>query len=408
MAAFDYIALNSSGKEEKGVLEGDNPRQIRQQLRDKGLTPLEVAESSGGGKSSSSEKKSLFTVNRGISASELALITRQLSTLINSGLPLEESLQAVSQQSEKQRIKSLILSVRSKVLEGHTLADGFAEFPKVFPEIYLATVAAGEQSGHLDGVLDRLADYTENRQATRQKVSMALIYPVILVMMALLIVTGLLAYVVPQVVQVFDSLDQELPTLTTSLIAVSDFIRSWGIYVAIAIAAGVSLFKRHIRDEAALFRFHKLLLKLPMIAKLIKGYNTGRFARTLSILAASGVPVMEALKISSAVVTNRPMRKAVEAATLQVREGSSLSRALENSKLFPPMMLNLIASGESSGQLEDMLERAAEHQEREMESTMAVFLGLFEPLVILFMGIAVLIIVLAILLPIFELNQMVG
>ncbi|MDQ7075853.1 MAG: type II secretion system inner membrane protein GspF [Gammaproteobacteria bacterium] len=408
MAAFDYIALNAKGREEKGVLEGDNPRQIRQQLREKGLTPLEVKESSGGGKSSKTEQKSLFTLQRGISPAELALVTRQLSTLINSGLPLEESLRAVAQQSEKQRITSMILSIRSKVLEGHTLADGFAEFPKVFPEIYLATVAAGEQSGHLDGVLDRLADYTENRQATRQKVSMALIYPIILVMMALLIVTGLLAYVVPQVVQVFDSLDQELPGLTTGLIAVSDFIRSWGIYVAIIITAGVLLFKRHIRDEAALFRFHKVLLKLPMIAKLIKGHNTGRFARTLSILAASGVPVLEALKISSAVVTNRPMRRAVEAATLQVREGSSLSRALENSKLFPPMMLNLIASGESSGQLEAMLERAAEQQEREMEGTMAIFLGLFEPLVILFMGIAVLIIVLAILLPIFELNQMVG
>ncbi|MDQ7015999.1 MAG: type II secretion system F family protein, partial [Gammaproteobacteria bacterium] len=202
MAAFDYIALNAKGREEKGVLEGDNARQIRQQLRDKGLTPLEVKAASGGGKNSNNEKTPLFSLQRGISASELALITRQLSTLINSGLPLEESLQAVSRQSEKQRIKSMMLSIRSKVLEGHTLADGFAEFPKVFPEIYLATVAAGEQSGHLDGILDRLADYTENRQATRQKVSMALIYPIILVLMALLIVTGLLAYVVPQVVQV--------------------------------------------------------------------------------------------------------------------------------------------------------------------------------------------------------------
>ena len=277
----------------------------------------------------------------------------------------------------------------------------------MFPEIFQATVAAGEQSGHLDAVLERLADYTESRQVTRNKINTALFYPIILVVLALGIVTMLLTYIVPQVVAVFDDLGQQLPLLTRSLIGLSEFLQAWGLILLAAVVAAVWLFRRALRIETNRMRFHRLLLRLPVLARLIRGLNAARFARTLSILAASGVPVLQALSIAAEVGSNRPMREAVRQAGPQVREGSSLNRALDRSGYFPPMVLHLIASGESSGSLDQMLERAAVHQEREMETRIGLILGMFEPAVILFMGLVVMIIVLAILLPIFELNQLV-
>ena len=404
MGAFDYVALDVKGRQQKGVLEGDNPRQIRQRLREKKLTPLNVTEVAR--KETKAEAGS-FSVRRGISAADLALITRQLATLVQSGLPVEEALYAVSQQTERARVASLILAVRARVLEGHALGAAFSDFPRVFPELYHATVTAGEQSGHLDTVLARLADYTEARQETGTKISVALFYPCILVFLALAIVTGLMAYIVPQIVGVFENTNAELPVLTKMLIALSDFVRNWGLAVVAAIAVGVFLFRRGLRNDNFREQVHHFLLRLPFISRLVRGFNTARFARTLSILAGSGVPVLEALKISSAVVTNLPMRVAILKATTQVREGSSIKRALEQSGLFPPMVIHLIASGEASGNLDDMLERAAGQQEREMDTNLSVFLGLFEPLIILFMGLVVLVIVLAILLPIFAQSQLI-
>jgi general secretion pathway protein F len=301
----------------------------------------------------------------------------------------------------------MILSVRSRVMEGHPLATGLGDFPHVFPELYRATVAAGEQSGHLDVVLERLADYTEKRQALRSKIQLALFYPAMLTLMALAVTTGLLTYVVPQVVQVFENIGQELPWLTRALIALSDFLRAYGIVLLLAIVGAVVGFNYSLKNSANLWRFHALLHGLPLIARLMRGLNTARFARTLSILAASGVPVLEALRISAQVLSSLPMRDAVEEAAARVREGSSLAGALEKSGYFPPMALHLIASGEASGKLESMLERAAENQERELETIISALMGLFEPLLILVMGGLVLIIVLAILLPIFDLNQLV-
>ncbi|VAW78571.1 General secretion pathway protein F [hydrothermal vent metagenome] len=407
MGAFEYVALDAGGREKKGVLEGDTPRQIRQQLRDQGLTPLEVQEASQRENKSSSRRPG-GGLRRGISATDLSLITRQLATLVKSGLPLEEALQAASQQNEKPRLQSMLLAVRARVMEGHTLATGLGDFPHVFPELYRTTVSAGEQSGHLDVVLERLADYTENRQQMQQKIQLALFYPAMLTLVAVLVVVGLMTYVVPQVVQVFENIGQDLPALTQGLIAVSDFMRSYGIVMLLLIGAGVATFSWTLRQEGPKRRFHQFLLKLPLIGRLERGVNAGRFARTFSIVTASGVPVLDGLRIAAEVMANLPMREAVEDAAQKVSEGASISAALDSSGYFPPMTVHLIASGESSGKLEEMLERAAINQEREIETLISAVMGLFEPILILLMGGVVLVIVLAILLPIFNLNELVA
>ncbi|MDH3452686.1 MAG: type II secretion system F family protein, partial [Gammaproteobacteria bacterium] len=324
MSAFDYVALDPRGRERKGIMEGDNARQIRQLLRERGLSPLSVDEIARGERKRSTGP----LVRRRVGAADLALVTRQLATLVQSGMPVEEALQAVSQQTEKPRVSALILAVRARVLEGHSLGAALADFPRVFDELYFATVTAGEQSGHLSTVLERLADYTETRQATRSRVSVALFYPSILCVLALSIVALLLAYIVPQVVEVFEGLDAELPWLTQALIAVSDFIRAWGWYLLAAIAVGVWLFRRALHVESFRERIHRIVLRLPYIQRLARGLNSERFARTLSILTASGVPVLDALKIAAAVVANLPMRSAVLKAANQVREGRSLEKSL--------------------------------------------------------------------------------
>jgi general secretion pathway protein F len=403
MPAFEYTVLDPRGRERHGVLEGDNPRQVRQQLREQGLAPLAVEEvvrrekKAGGG----------LSLSRSISATDLALITRQMATLVRSGLPLEETLKTVSRQSEKDRLRSMLLAVRSRVMEGHSLATGLGDFPHVFPELYRATVAAGEESGHLDVVLERLADYTENRQQMRQKITLALFYPALLTGIALLVTIGLLTYVVPEVVRVFENIGQQLPVLTRGLIAVSDFLRNYGLMLLLVLVAAVVGFRMMLRRPGARTALHGVMHRTPLLARLVRGLNTARFARTFSILAASGVPVLEAMRISAQVLASLPMRSAVETAAERVREGSSIAAALERSGYFPPMTVQLIASGETSGQLEQMLERAAVNQERELETLIAYLMGLFEPLLILTMGGVVLVIVLAILLPIFDLNQLV-
>ena len=403
MGAFAYTALDTRGRQRKGVLEGDTPRQVRQQLREQGLTPLEVmaaAEKEG-------KVTRRFSFQRGISSTDLALITRQLATLVRSALPVEEALLAVSQQTERPRLHSMLLAVRARVMEGHTLASGLSQFPHVFPEIFRATVAAGEHSGHLDGVLERLADYAESRQQLRQKLSLAMIYPIILTSMAIAIVTGLLVYVVPQVVQVFEHTGQKLPLLTRALIGLSAFIRSYGLLLLVLIVIGVIFARIMLKRPDVRRRWHLSMLHMPLFGRLVRGVNTARFTRTLSILAGSGVPVLEGMRISGEVISNIPMREAVDEAALRVREGTSMSKSLAASGLFPPLMVHLIASGESSGKLDDMLERAAANQERELETLISTMLGILEPLLILVMGVVVLLIVLAILLPIFDLNQLV-
>jgi len=409
MGAFEYVAVDSAGREHKGVLEGDTPRHVRQLLREQSMLPVAVKEVTEQETSHAGVGTGRLSIRyqRGLSAADLSLVTRQLATLVKSSLPLEEALFAVSQQTDKPRVRNIMLGVRSKVMEGHTLADSLAEFPNSFPEIYRATIAASEQSGHLDAVMERLADYTENREALRSRTLGAMLYPVLLFVVCVAIVFFLLVSVVPKVVEVFRNSEAELPLLTQALIAGSDFMRAYGLLLCAAIGVAIWLFRRALRVESNRRRWHEFLLRLPLIGKVVRGSNTARFARTLSTLTASTVPVLDALRISGEVVTNLPMKAAVNDAAVRVREGAAIGRSLGASRLFPPMMIHLISSGESSGELDTMLERAAQHQERELDSVLQAVVGLLGPLMILLMGGLVLVIVMAMLLPIFELNQLV-
>jgi general secretion pathway protein F len=404
MGAFEYTALDAGGRERKGILEGDTPRQVRQQLREKQLLPVSVTEVA---QKEAKDQKRTFKFSGRVSSSDLALFTRQLATLVRAALPLEESLLAVSQQTEKPRVQTIVMGVRARVMEGHTLASGFGDFPRVFPEIYRATVAAGEQSGHLDTVLERLADYTESREEIRQKIMGAMLYPIALTVMCFGIVSGLLVYVVPKVVGVFESSKAELPFITQCLIGLSGFFRDYGLYFLIAGVLAFIGLSRWLKKPGPRRRFHRFQLRIPIIGKLARGFNTARFTRTLSILTASSVPVLEALRISGEVITNLPMRDAVNEAAQRVREGAPIGRSLATSKLFPPMTIHLISSGESSGELEDMLERAAISQERELDGILTALVGLLGPGLIVLMGLFVMGIVFAMLLPIFEMNQLI-
>jgi general secretion pathway protein F len=403
MGAYQYVAVDPRGKEHRGVLEGDTPRHVRQLLRERQLLPVEVAEVEA------RERKSQrhFSLFKGISGLDLALLTRQLATLVKAGLPLDEALFAVSEHTEKPRLKSIILGVRAKVLEGHSLAAGLDDFPHAFPVVYRATVMAGEQAGQLDLVLERLADYTESRHGLRQKVAQAMVYPILLTSIALIIIVVMLIAVVPKVVGVFETTGQELPTMTRALIAISNLVQDWWFLLLAIIVGAVLGARRLLRQEHIRRRVHGWLLRAPIFGRVTRGLNTARFTRTLSILTASGVPALEALRISASVIANLPMRAAVEEAAVRVREGGAIGRSLSQSKLFPPMSIHLISSGEASGELDSMLERAANHQENEMDGLLAAMLSVLEPLLIVIMGLVVLAIVMAILLPIFQINQLV-
>ena len=403
MGAFQYVAVDPRGKEQKGVLEGDSARQVRQLLRERSLMPVQLDEV----ESRERKQSRSFSLRQNVGGLDLAIITRQLATLVRAGLPLDEALQAASQQTEKPRLKSIILGVRAKVLEGHTLASGLDDFPQAFPPVYRATVAAGEQAGQLDTVLERLADFTESRHGLSQKISQAMIYPIVLTTLSLGIVVFMLIFIVPKVVGVFEATGQELPVLTRGLIALSGFIQSWWWALMLGIAIAVVGIARTLAQEGPRKRFHRVLLRLPVIGRVVRGVNTARFTRTLAILSSSGVPVVDSLRITAAVVVNLPMRDAINEASIRVREGAAIGRSLAQSKLFPPMTMHLISSGEASGELDEMLDRAANHQESEMDSLLASLLGLLEPALIVIMGGMVLTIVLAILLPIFQINQIV-
>lgn len=405
MAAFEYQALDNKGKQHKGVLEADSSRQVRQQLRDKGWMPLSVDAAND------KQKKTGFlaSFSRGpsLSTPDLALITRQLATLIAAGLPIDEALKAVSEQSEKQAIKSMVLSIRAKVLEGHTLADALKEFPRAFPHLYRATVSAGEHAGHLDGVLNKLADYTESQQAAQTKIKLAAMYPIILCIVAIGIVIGLLTYVVPDIVDVFVRNGQDLPALTQLMLDISHLITNYGLIIAITLAVSWSSFIYALRNPKFKYKYHLFLLTAPGIKNFTKSANTARYISTLAILSSSGVPLVEAMRIASQVVENLPIQAGVKEATTQVSEGGSLSRALTTTGYFSPMMLHMIASGETSGELDDMLARTSAQQQATLEATIEALVKMFEPLMLLTMGAIVATIVTAIMLPILELQNMV-
>lgn len=401
MAAYTYVALTSSGKTQKGVIEGDSPRQVGETLRQQQLTPLEIHIVKG----KKFEKKFFLKLGQRIAITDLALMTRQLATLLAAGLPVEETLLGVSEQVEKPALKQILLGVRSKILEGHTLAHGLSQFPQAFPELYCATVGAGEQTGKLDVILNRLADYTEQQQKMRQKIKQALIYPSVMAFVAIAIVAFLLVFVVPKIVGVFNTTGQTLPGVTLFLIGLSNYARQYGLYLLLLCIAGIVLFRYLLRRENIRLAWHRFLLRLPLIGYTIKTINTARYARTFGILSIAGVPVLDAMHVSSTLITNLPMRQSISKASEKVREGSNINTALKQTGYFSPMTLHLIASGERSGRLEELLERAADNQDNEVTRMIETGLTLFEPAIILVMGSIVLFIVLAILLPIFSLNQ---
>ncbi|MDH3669696.1 MAG: type II secretion system inner membrane protein GspF [Gammaproteobacteria bacterium] len=404
MAAFEYQALDLRGRTIKGVIEGDAERQVRSALRDKGLTPLQVDVIAA---ETAVKAPGRRPWRRGISGADLALLTRQFATLVRAGMTIEECLTALIEQTESTRARTVLAGVRGRVLEGQSLARGIEAFPQAFPDIYQHMVEAGEQSGQLAQVLERLADYTEDRQALRQKVVLAFIYPALVTLVAIVIVTFLLINVVPQVTRVFENTGQTLPLVTRVLIMTSDFVRAGGVWWLVGIAVIFVGVRVMLRNKRMHRYWHGLLLKLPLVGRLVRGVNAARFASTLGILTSSGIPLLQAMQSAVLVVANLPMRAAVDDALRQVREGAGLARALGKAKLFPPLVIHLIASGEASGNLDIMLARAAETQARELENWVRALTALLEPVMILVVGAVVGFIVLAMLLPIFEMNQLI-
>jgi len=408
MGAFEYQALDQRGKTRKGVSQGDSARHVRQILRDQGLVPLSVTDVEEERRDSASATGRPPKRRARIGTNELAVITRQFATLLESGLTIEEALTALVNQAEGYQVKSVLSGIRSQVVEGRSLASSIASYPRSFPEIYQASVDAGEQTGNLSIVLERLADYVENRQELQQRISIALIYPVILTVVSILIVVGLLTYVVPKVVEVFENTGQTLPLLTRILIACGDFLQAYGLWIGGGIVAAMLLALEVFRHDKPKFWLHRRFLRLPGTRRLSRGLNTARMARTLAIMVGSGVPLLASMRAAEGVVSNVVLRANLSEAAREVAEGVSINRALGRRGNFPPLLIQMVASGESSGQLGPMLEKAASVMEREIESRIAVLVGLFEPFMILLMGGIVLMIVLAILLPIFELNQLIG
>jgi general secretion pathway protein F len=404
LAAFEYAALDVRGRQKKGVLEADSLRQTRQLLRDQGLVPLNVepasehkARSSGGG----------FSFRRRLGPLDRVLLTRQLATLIAAGLPVEEALHAVAQQSERQHVRALVMGIRSRVLEGHSLASSLAQYPRSFNDMFRSTVASGEQSGHLDQVLENLADYQERQFESRRDVEMAMLYPVVLSLLAFAIVGALMVYVVPDMVGVIENMGQELPTSTRILIGLSEFVQGyWWLLLALVIG-GVAGGRWLLAQPGIRLSWDRRKLGLPLLSRITRSSNAARYANTLSILTSSGVPLVEAMNIAAEVVSNKWLQRRLGDSTQRVSEGSSLRAALEGVGHFPPMLLHMVASGESSGELDAMLDKVARYQQAEVERIVTTLVRLFEPLMLVVMGGVVMFIVMAILLPILNMNQLV-
>lgn len=415
MPGFRFTAYDIDGREQRGVLESDSARLARAQLREKGLFPLDVAEIEAANDADAGGLFSVFSRRKRLATADLARVTRQLATLLGAGLTIEQTFNAVIEQAEGETERQLLASIRGQVLEGQSLGAALARFPSTFSGIYRTLVSAGETSGRLPDVLLRLADYVEEQHAMRQKLLVAMIYPFVVLIVCILVVTGLMVYVVPQVIGVFEATKQSLPLMTRALLALSKFIQLTGIFWLIGGVVAFIAARLALRRESVRRRWHGWLLRVPILGRMIRSQESAQLAATLSILVGSGVPVLTALQASAGVVGNLPMREALQRATIAVREGSGLSRALvaqQSGKakyaLFPPVMVHLIASGEASGRLAQTLDAAARQQQRDVATRTFAFAALIEPAMIIFMGVVVLAIVLAVLLPIFELNQLVA
>ena len=418
MPGFKYLAYDLQGREQRGVVESDSARLARQSLREQGLFPQDVSAITEGNQTANDAVgKPRFSISaisrsRGLSTDELSAVTRQLATLIGAGLTIEAALTASIEQAETEHERQIVAALRAAIREGKSLAAAMALFPQSFSGLYLTLVGAGETSGKLPEVMLKLADYVEDAEATKQKLITAMVYPVIVMVICFAVVLGLMLYVVPQVVGVFESTKQTLPLMTRALLGLSAFLQAtWWLWV-IAIVAGIIIFQTLMRREKYRRKHHQMLLRLPILGRLIRVRESAQLAATLSILVGSGVPVLSAMQAGAGVVSNLVMHEAIGRATLLVSQGVALSRALHLQQtkpaLFPPVMLHLVASGEASGRLAETLASAARQQQRELDTRTARLAALIEPAMILFMGAIVLSIVLAVLLPIFELNQLVS
>lgn len=399
MSHYRYVALDAAGRRQRGEIEAEHPRAARARLREMGLLPETVHTRDAGARAGG-------MLGGRVSAMELALFSRQFATLLRAGLTIEKSFAALADQPEQAGLRAVLVEAREDVLAGHNLASALERQPRAFPAYYAAIVRAGEEAGALPAVMERLADSLERGQALRHKVGAALIYPAIVTVVALLVIGVLLTYVVPQVVAVFEHGRQTLPWLTRALIAVSDAVRAsaWIVLPGLVVAAFLAV--RLLALEPVRARWHRFLLDLPVIGRLRSGLATARFADTLAVLSASGVPVVSALHHAAAALDDRVFRQAVREAALRVREGMGISRALRESGAFPPLLVHLVASGEASGELPRVLEQAARQQELAVGARLTTLTALLEPLLILIMGGVVLVIVLATLEPIIEMNRM--
>lgn len=407
MGAYEFQALDAEGRTRKGVLQGDTARAVRQSLRERGLTPVEVTELKAAA-AATAARGEIRLFERGLDQNQLAILTRQFATLVRAGLPLDEALSALAEEAESTAQRKLLVAVRARMMEGAPLASALSEHPRAFDTLYCAAVSAGEQSGQIAVVLSRLADHLEERARTGSKLGQALVYPALLFVVAMIVAVALLTFVVPQVVQVFSQLKRELPWLTQFMLSLSGFLKSWGWLLLVAVLAGAAALALALRNAAFRLSWDAMLLKLPLFGRLIRLGDTGRFARTMGLATAASVPVLEALKVSSQVVDNRVLRAAVERVRVRVREGAPLALALKETRLFPPLLTRMVMSGEKSGELTEMLERSADLHERQLNHQLGTLTALIEPLLILVMGGVVLTIVLAVLLPIFDLNTLLG
>ena len=403
MPGFRYQAYNVEGKLHKGVLEADSARQARSLLRDQGLTPHRVEVIAANDPAGGARFRPVA-----LSSTQVTQLTRSLASLLEAGLTVEQAFNALIEQAEGERVRQVLAALRGEVLAGNTIAKALGAFPHVFSDLYRTLIAAGETSGQLPRVLSKLADYLEDRQQMRSRLALALVYPSIVMGVAIVVVGALLIYVLPQVVGVFQHAHQQLPVLTRALIALSLFLQAtWVIWLALAIATAIAL-RVVMQRPAARATVHRLLWRAPVIGRVLRHLDAARLAATLSILVGSRVPILQALEAGTGVMTLVPMREALNTAARGVREGMPLARALAATQAFPPVMVHLISSGETSGRLDEALERAARQQQNDIATRLAAFAALFEPAMILFMGAVVLTIVLAILLPIFQLNSLVG
>lgn len=400
MSTFEYVALDTLGRTREGVVRAANERAARQELQRRKLAPVKLSPAAAAAAAAGAAAPAAK-----LSARTLALVTRQLATLA-AVAPLEEALRTLALQAERPAVRNTLLQVHGGVLEGRRLADAMARQGKSFPPLYRAMIAAGEASGSLPAILERLADLLEREQLVRSRVLTATIYPALLACVAVLVVMALMTFVVPRVVEQFDSIGQQLPLLTRIVIALSEGLRFAGLPLLAVAVGGGFVFARALRNPAVRLGFDARLLALPLIGRMLRDLHAARLARTLATMIASGLPLLEGLVITARTVQNQVLKQATEAMAVVIREGGSLSAAMRRSEVLPPLLVYMTASGESSGRLEIMLERAAEYLEREFNTFTSVALSLLEPVIIIVMGAVVTAIVLSILLPILQINTL--